>query len=1159
MMSKKRKNTETQVPPSGTQVPPSGTQVPPSGTAVPPSGTAVPPSGTAVPPSGTVVPGAENPAGAGRQVAFDDSKVTEFEINGVKFSKISVISGNSGEAKVYLVENKGRKYALKVYNAHQHPNHDVLERLKGLRGNGLTVDVFEHGVMDFPWGASHDYELMRWYSGRNLSKVSLKGNDSLMRKTAQRMAMAIDFCHRNGILHRDIKPANFMYTDDKEKEFVLTDFGIAKLLDDRKRATTDAGRTPVYAAPEMYTYYFDRPTYVSTPSDFFAMGMTLLAMWKGEGNLIANEEQLVKDKQEETLPYPDEGQIDTRNLQLLKALTRRNADIRAGFAEIVKWSKGETIYEDPAVDRLKGDFRVVFSRDKNLIAHSTKELAKMMQDNPDLAKDYLYSDMVKGWLKENDMPELSRTVGKYTEDTYAADRDAGLFATCLLLDEDIPYVSPLTGNVLHDEFEIAREIFDNAGLYAEPLKNPDSQLWIFMRHIGVNIDFDYFVPAVPKRGESPLYEMAYRIDPELPFRFPLRHGSDDLLIKDCEHLRSLLEKEQIPLDKMGVFTSPEFQEWLAGRNMAAIDALYDTDYPREDEAFGWLIAYAACGNVDYAFRKVDKRGDSDWFTIEDIAMRLAREISGNPIDWENDRTIRESAFLAQFNTAERGFRAEVDGSSGIKITEIFPLSRVRQYLLSKGKYDKQIAWMKDTLNYRSEVNLRKYGRYNRTIARIKTVAGILGHCPLFFSYRENDRALPVKFTLNNLQDFEALADKVRSLCAKDSRFCALVQDWLAVQFQEAPRVDYNKTSYLQKTKEYLAYLRANLPDCPTAVRAEQTEKDISKAKSSFARSKGVTMLFYICSILFGFVPLLLACGYLAYVLATVDSADALSAVESILMWSAVAGGVIVFLLCAASTGFIIAIILGVAAAALTLFLLGLLVAVSPWILIALSIAGSIYVGILIFKNSPKASSVSDKYGSMDLDDASVYAVLGDAFKNRAKLLPDLPDDYPACVYRESATQAMSGRVSMTIKTLVVLVVAVLIGIGAHVMNRNRERDAERKVRQTEVAGIYNGTFEGTFDNRPATMQLESKLEDDKVKIDGVMTIHYKKPLVHKLTGMALDENLGAVFRVVKDNGAVDTDIRYEMVPDKDDPDAFTGDYSNAHKGSEYKFELKKSK
>ena len=144
-------------------------------------------------------------------MAFDDSLVTEFEINGVKFKKKECISSQSGEARVFLVEHKGTKYALKIYNAHRHPNRDVLEKLKGLRGNGLTVDVFEHGVMDFGNGARHDYELMRYYTGRNLSQVSLKGKEDLFRKLAPRMAMAIDFCHKNGILHRDIKPANFMF------------------------------------------------------------------------------------------------------------------------------------------------------------------------------------------------------------------------------------------------------------------------------------------------------------------------------------------------------------------------------------------------------------------------------------------------------------------------------------------------------------------------------------------------------------------------------------------------------------------------------------------------------------------------------------------------------------------------------------------------------------------------------------------------------------------------------------------------------------------------------------------------------------------------------------------------------------------------------------
>ena len=79
----------------------------------------MPPSGTAVP------PGAEGRAtglaatGAARQVAFDDSLVTEFEINGVKFKKKECISSQSGEARVFLVEHKGTKYALKIYNAHR--------------------------------------------------------------------------------------------------------------------------------------------------------------------------------------------------------------------------------------------------------------------------------------------------------------------------------------------------------------------------------------------------------------------------------------------------------------------------------------------------------------------------------------------------------------------------------------------------------------------------------------------------------------------------------------------------------------------------------------------------------------------------------------------------------------------------------------------------------------------------------------------------------------------------------------------------------------------------------------------------------------------------------------------------------------------------------
>jgi len=93
-------------------------------------------------------------------------------------------------------------------------------------------------------------------------------------KLGGQVATGLEYAHDQGIVHRDIKTANLFFTNKRLVK--IMDFGLAKMVEEVRRATTVIGGTPYYMAPEQ-----SAGEAVDRRADIYALGVTFFELLSG--------------------------------------------------------------------------------------------------------------------------------------------------------------------------------------------------------------------------------------------------------------------------------------------------------------------------------------------------------------------------------------------------------------------------------------------------------------------------------------------------------------------------------------------------------------------------------------------------------------------------------------------------------------------------------------------------------------------------------------------------------------------------------------------------------------------------------------------------------------------------------------------------------------
>jgi serine/threonine protein kinase len=195
--------------------------------------------------------------------------------------------GIGGVGTVYkaLDVELDRVVALKLLAARWASRPEVVARF---RSEARTAAKLRHenivGVYEFGEIAGVHYLAMEYIDGPDLHEMvqnKRRLEPAEARQFLLQATLALDHAHQQGLVHRDVKPPNFLVTQHEGKPLLkLTDFGLARMVEDRDYSVTGDGLTvgtADYIAPEQAR----NSRLADIRSDLYSLGCTFFYMLAG--------------------------------------------------------------------------------------------------------------------------------------------------------------------------------------------------------------------------------------------------------------------------------------------------------------------------------------------------------------------------------------------------------------------------------------------------------------------------------------------------------------------------------------------------------------------------------------------------------------------------------------------------------------------------------------------------------------------------------------------------------------------------------------------------------------------------------------------------------------------------------------------------------------